>query len=164
MPLKNPDKVPALPKLRTRKAKTVMAAIPEPKSDKIEYICKVFYKKEAQNSAYIPMLSLETVSEFSNFIYEISTDSVLIKKELNLIILGLKTSTNSAPGVQPAFKEMQLGDLVGEYIFNVYKRDGAVNSALIKFNPFNQNIKLLKEYLPPKQNNRHFCSFEVISH
>ncbi len=163
MPLKNPDKLPALPKMRAKKAESVMAAIPDPKPDKLEYICKVFYKKEKLNSTYLPVLSLETVSEFSNFIYEIATDILLLKKELNLIILGLKTSTNSAPRVQPAIKEIKLENLVGEYIFNIYKRDGAVNSAVLRFNPFNQDIKLLKEYLPIKQNNRHFCKFEILS-
>lgn len=161
MPLKKPVDIPKIPKARKKKAEAAIAAIPEKKPDKIEYICNTYfhYDKTSEEQTYI--VSLSTIAEFTSFMYELNVEVLREKREINIVIMGLSAQTNMAPEVQPARTDILFKDFVGEYTFNIIKQDGCINSVLYDFNTFKREIKIIKEYLPEKENNRWFCKFGV---
>jgi hypothetical protein len=61
--------------------------------------------------------------------------------------------------VAPAKSEVFFEDLYGEHTINIIKKDGSINSAIVDFNVFKKEIKILNEFLPPKKNNRKFFVF-----
>ncbi|MBU2494519.1 MAG: hypothetical protein KJ571_17995 [Bacteroidetes bacterium] len=161
MPLKNPKSIPKIPKTRKKKALSAIDLIPQPKPDKIEYVCKTYFKYEMPTKKQYCVIAVETVTAFANFAYEISIEWLRDKREINILLAGLKAKTNMVPMVQPAKKEIFFEDLVGEYIINIIKQDGAINTGVFKFNIFNKEIKLIKNFKPKKKNNRFFCEFKV---
>ena len=163
MPLKKPKDLPKIPKTRKKKAENALNSIPEKKPDKLEYVCKVFFRYDSTLKKQFHILAVETVSEFTSFAYEISLEALKEKREILIILMGLKALTNMAPKVQPARTEIEFEDLIGEYTIKLVKQDGAVNAADYNFNIFKKEIALIKEYQPKKKNNRLFCKFEEFS-
>lgn len=161
MPLKKPKDLPKIPKSRQKKVENALAAIPEPKEDKLEYKCKAFYDYDNTSKKQFVVFAIETTAEFTSFVYEVSLDVIKDKREILIVLLGLKALTNMAPNVQPARTEIPFEDLVGDYTVKVVKQDGAINAADYSINLFKKEIKLLNEYKPKKKNNRLFCKFEV---
>ncbi|PKL83655.1 MAG: hypothetical protein CVV24_03825 [Ignavibacteriae bacterium HGW-Ignavibacteriae-3] len=161
MSLKKPDSIPKIPKTRKKKAQSALDAIPAKKPDKLEYSCKSYYKYDEAARKQFCVFAIETVVEFTNFSYEVSVDVVQEKNVINFILMGLKANMNVVPMVQPAKKEMLFQDLVGDYIVNVVKQDGAINTGEFHFNIYKKEIVLTKQYKPKKKNNRLFCKFEV---
>lgn len=161
MPLKRPDNLPKIPKTRKKKAEATLAAIPQKKPDKLEYICKASFQYNQAEKKQFVVFSIETIVEFTSFAYEISVEELREKDQLYLILMGLKAQSNIVPGVQPAKKEINIDDLVGEITVNLVKQDGSMNAGIYKLNIYSKEIELIKEFLPPKKNNRHFAKFEV---
>jgi len=161
LPLKKPKDVPKIPKTRKKKADSVFSAIPEKKPDKLEYICKTLFRYNELNKKQFTVIVIETIIEFTNFIYEVSLKVQKDRNEINVIIMGLTAKTDIVPQVLPAKGEYLLEDLVGEFTVNVYKQDGSVNTGIYNLNFYNKSINLIKEFKPAKKNNRLFCKFEV---
>lgn len=161
MPLKKPVDLPKIPKTRKKKANKAIESIPEPKPDKLEYICKAYFSYDKLHKKQQYVLSLETVAEFTSFAYEVSVDVIREKHQIYIVLMGLTAKTNIVPEIKPAVTEVKFDDLIGEYTINVVKQDGAINSCKMKFNLFLKEIKLLKTFKPKKRNNRHFCDFMV---
>ncbi len=161
MSLKKPKSIPKIPKTRKKKAHTALAAIPTKKPDKIEYLCKAFYKYDDIAGKQYCVFAVETIVEFTSFSYEVSVDVIKEKNIFNFVLMGLKAKTNVVPLVQPARTELCFQDLVGDYVVNVVKQDGAVNTGEFHFNSYKKEILLTKQYKPKKKNNRLFCQFEV---
>lgn len=163
MPLKNPTTIPKIPKTRKKKANAAIKAIPSLKPDKLEYVCNASFKFDDSSQSVVPTITIETIAEFTSFSYEITMDIVREKREIFIILMGLRAKTNVVPTVQPAIAELPFEDLIGEYDVSIVKQDGAINTAVFKFNSFTKEIELLKEFLPPKKNNRLFTKFTVIA-
>ncbi len=161
MSLRKPTDIPKIPKTRKKKAHIALEAIPTKKPDKLEYICKVFFKYDHKLRKQFYAFVLETVVEFTSFAYEISVEVLREKNVFNFIVLGLKAKMDAVPKVQPARKELIFEDLIGNYTINIVKQDGTINSADLKFNIFKKQIDLIKVYKPKKKNNRVFCKFEI---
>ncbi|MBU1096166.1 MAG: hypothetical protein KKB34_06750 [Bacteroidetes bacterium] len=161
MPLKNPKELPKIPKTRKKKALSAIDAVPDKKPDKLEYICRSFYHYDKLSKKQLCVFRLETIAEFTSFAYEVSVESIKDKYELFFVLMGLEARANMVPEVQPAITDLSYEDLVGEYIVNIVKQDGAINSARFKINPFKKEIVLIEEFKPKKKNNRLFCKFEV---
>lgn len=161
MSLKKPKDLPKIPKTRKKKAHTALSAIPAKKPDKIEYICKAYYKYDETVKKQFSVFAIETIAEFTSFSYEVSVDVAQEKNTINFILMGLRANTNVVPLVQPARTELKFEDLVGDYIVNVVKQDGAINTCKYHFNIYKKEILLLEQYKPKKKNNRLFCNFEV---
>lgn len=161
MPLKKPKDIPKIPKTRKKKAHSAIEAIPEPKPDKLEYICRAYFKYDRLHRKQLYVLSIETIAEFTSFAYEVSVDVVRDKHEIYLVLMGLTAKTNIVPEIKPAITEVEFDDLVGDYTINVVKQDGAINSCDMHFNLFLKEIKINKVFQPKKKNNRHFCDFYV---
>jgi hypothetical protein len=159
--LKKPTSIPKIPKTRKKKAGTALSAIPTKKPDKIEYLCKAFYKYDDVARIQYCTFAIETLVEFTSFAYEVSVETLHEKNEINFILMGLKAKMNVVPLVQPARTELLFKNLVGDYIVNVVKQDGAINTAEYHFNIYKKEILLTKQYKQKKKNNRLFCKFEV---
>jgi len=159
--LRKPKVTPKLPKTRKKKAYTAIAAIPLKKTDKLEYISKAFYKYDESVNKQFCVFAIETIVEFTSFSYEVTVEVVKEKNVLNFILLGLKAKTNVVPLVQPARTEIFFEDLVGDYVVNVVKQDGAINTGEFHFNIYKKEILLTKQYKANKKNNRLFCKFEI---
>ena len=161
MPLKKPKDVPKIVKARKSTLDKIKEAVPSKKEAENEYNCKVSFKfnplKKVQQYAF----ALETEKSFSSMDYAITTESKKSKKVIDISILGLtpRQTYFSEPG--PAKSEILLEDLYGEFTLNVIKKDGSINSAIVDFNVFKKEMKILSEFLPTKKNNRKFCSFSV---
>jgi hypothetical protein len=153
--------LPKIPKTRKKKAHMALTAIPLKKPDKLEYICKAFYKYDETVRKQYCVFAIETIVEFTSFSYEVTIEVLHEKNEFNFILMGLKAKTNVVPLVQPARTELLFEDLVGDYIVNVVKQDGAINTGEYHFNIFKKEILLTKQYKSKKKNNRHFCTFTV---
>lgn len=161
MPLKSPSELPKIPKTRKKKAEAALKAIPQPKPDKIEFVCKAYFKFDKVTKRQYYALKVETIQEFTTFAYELTVDVIREKKEIYLVVMGISAKTNIVPGVQPAFSEVLFDEIIGENTVSVVKQDGSINSAVYNFNIFKKEIELLKEFKPKKKNNRLFCKFEV---
>lgn len=161
MSLKKPTSIPKIPKTRKKKAGTALSAIPTKKPDKIEYLCKAYYKYDDIARKQYSVFAIETIVEFTSFSYEVSVEVIKEKNVFNFILMGLKAKTNVVPLVQPAITELLFEDLVGDYIVNVVKQDGAINTGEFHFNFYKKEILLTKQYKLKKKNNRLFCKFEV---
>jgi len=160
--LRKPKSIPKIPKTRKKKIHTALSAIPTKKPDKLEYICKAFYKYDDTVKKQYSVFALETVAEFTSFSYEVSVEIFKEKNTINLVIMGLKAKLNSVPQIMPARKEILFEDLIGDYLVNVVKQDGAINSAEFHLNIYKKEILLKKEFKPKKKNNRLFCKFKVV--
>lgn len=161
MPLRKPKNIPKIPKTRKKKAHTALSAIPSKKPDKLEYLCKAYYSYDEKVKKQYCVFAIETMVEFTSFAYEISVEVIREKNIFYFIVMGLKAKMDAVPRIQPAKKELLFEDLVGDYVVNVLKQDGAINSADFRFNLFKKEIVLEKEYKPQKKNNRVFCKFKV---
>lgn len=161
MSLKKPRSIPKIPKTRKKRADAAFSAIPTKKPDKIEYLCKAYYKYDDVTRKQYSVFAIETIVEFTNFSYEVSVEVIQKKNVFNFILMGLKAKTNVVPLVQSARTELLFQDLVGDYIVNVVKQDGAINTGDFHFNIYKQEILLTKQYKPKKKNNRLFCKFEI---
>ena len=161
MSLKKPKNIPKIPKTRKKKAHAALEAIPTKKPDKIEYICKAFYHYDETARKQYCVFAIETIVEFTSFSYEVSVDVIQEKNIFDFVLMGLKAKTNVVPLVQPARTELLFQDLVGDYVVNVVKQDGAINAGEFHFNIYKKEIVLTKQYKPKKKNNRLFCQFEV---
>jgi hypothetical protein len=153
--------IPKIPKTRQKKAKNALEAIPQKKPDKIEYVCKVFFKYDTSLKKQFYVFAIETVAEFTSFAYEVSVEAVKEKNTITFFLMGLRALTNMAPKIQPARSEVPFEDLIGDYTINLVKPDGAINQATYHFNIFLKEIKLLESVKLPKKNNRWFVRFEV---
>ncbi len=161
MPLKNPTELPKIPKTRKKKADAAINAVPDKKPDKHEYKCGAFFYYDKSDKVQKCVFRIETVAEFTNFAYEIAVDTLQEKRDFYFVLMGLKARPNMIPDVEPAITDLAMMNLVGEYTVNIVKQDGAINSAVFKFNLFKKEIELVKEFHPDKKNNRFFCTFEV---
>lgn len=161
MPLRKPKDIPKIPKTRKKKPHAALVAIPAKKPDKLEYICKAYYKWDESKRQQYCAFAIETVVEFTAFSYEVSVEVVQEKNVLNFVIMGLRAKMDSVPQVKPARNELLFKDLVGDFVVNVVKQDGAINTGEFHFNFYKKEIILTKEYKPKKKNNRHFCNFAV---
>jgi hypothetical protein len=153
--------IPKIPKARQKKVKNALDAIPEKKPDKIEYVCKVFFKYDFTVRKQLYAFAIETVAEFTNFTYEISVETVKEKNTITFFLMGLRAMPNMAPVIQPARSEVTFEDLIGEYKVQLVKQDGAINNAIFNFNIFTKEIKLIESFKPVKKNNRWFSRFEI---
>jgi len=161
MPLKKPDELPKIPKTRKKKMEAAIEAIPEKKPDKPEYICKAFFYFDKVNKIQNYVFAVETVTEFVSFAYEVSVEVMKKKREIYLVLMGLKALTNMAPQVQPARTDIAFEDLIGDYTVYVVKQDGSMNACTFNINIYNKEISIVEKFLPEKENNRLFCDFEV---
>jgi hypothetical protein len=161
MPLRKPTSIPKIPKTRKKKPHACFDSIPVKKPDKIEYTCKAFFKYNELQKKQLHVLAIETVVEFTAFAYEVSVEVIQDKNVINLIIMGLRAKMDAIPQIMPARKEVYFEDLFGDYIINIYKQDGAINTADYHFNIYKKEILLKNQYKPKKKNNRLFCEFKV---
>lgn len=161
MSLRSLEGIPKIPKTRQKKAKNALEAIPAKKPDKIEYICKAFFKYDPTIKKQLYVFAIETIAEFTSFSYEVSVEAVKEKNTITFFLMGLRAMPNMAPKIQPARSEVAFEDLMGDYIINFVKPDGAINQAKYHFNIFLKEIKMLEESKPAKKNNRWFAKFEV---
>lgn len=161
MSLRSLEGIPKIPKTRQKKAKNALDAIPEKKPDKIEYLCKVFFKYDNTSKKQLYVFAIETVAEFTNFSYEISVEAVKEKNTITFFLMGLRAMPNMAPKIQPARTEIPFDELMGDYTVNLVKQDGAINTAKYHFNVFMKEIKLIESFKPAKKNNRWFSRFEI---
>jgi hypothetical protein len=159
--LRKPKDIPKIPKTRKKKPHTALLAIPAKKPDKLEYLCKAYYKFDQSVKKQYYVFAVETVAEFTSFSYEVSIEVIKEKNVIDLILMGLKAKTNVVPIVQPARTELLFEDLIGDYTVNVVKQDGALNTGEFHFNIYKKEILLIRQYKPKKKNNRLFCTFEV---
>jgi len=161
MPLKKPTDIPKIPKTRKKKAESALTAIPEKKPDKIEYYCLSYFKYDRESRKQLHALTIQTVAEFTSFSYKLNVEVIKEKNVINLVIMGITPEINVAPEIKPAECELLLENLTGNFIVNVVKQDGCINSAEISFNIYNKEINILNEFVPQKTNNRLFCKFKV---
>ena len=161
MPLKKPKSVPKIAKARKKTIDKLKEGVPVKKEAEIEYNCKMAFKFNPLKKVQQYSFSLETEKLFSSMNYGITTESKKNKKVIDISILGLSPKQTYFTEVGPAKSEVFFEDLYGEYTLNVIKKDGSINSAVVDFNVFKKEIKLLQEFLPPKKNNRKFCAFSV---
>jgi hypothetical protein len=161
MPLKKPKNVPKIPKARSKSMEKLKDSTPMDKEPELEYVCKIYFYFDPQKKIQMYAAALETVKYFSMLNYELSLASKKNKKELDISILGLKTKQAYLVQPSPAIGEQLFEDLYGEYTINIIKKDGSINSAVIDFNVYKKEIKIIKEFLPEKINNRKFCEFKI---
>jgi hypothetical protein len=161
MPLKKPKSVPKIAKARRQTIDKLKEAVPLKKESELEYNCKITFRFNPLKKVQQYSFALETAKLFSSMNYGITIESKKDKKVIDISILGLSPRQTYFTEPGPAKSEVFFEDLYGEYTINIIKKDGSINSAVIDFNVFKKDIKLLNEFLPPKKNNRKFCSFKI---
>lgn len=161
MSLKNPKSIPGIPKAREKSITRLKDNIPRKKESEIEYICSVYFHKDPASKKQLYCCRLFSTRHFTMLNYEISVKARKQKKSIDISILGLNTKAGYVTKAGPAVTELMFEELYGKITVNIIKQDGSINSAVFDFNIFKKKIELVKEFLPPKENNRKFCEFEV---
>lgn len=163
MPLKKPNSLPKFAKPRKKTIEKLKEVIPAKKTSEIEYKCKIYFKFNQLKKVQQYVFALETEKLFANMKYGITTQVSKSKRTIDISISGLTPIQTYFVEPGPAVNEIIFDNLFGEYTINVLKKDGSINSAVINFNVFKKEIKVIDEFLPPKKNNRKFCSFIIDS-
>jgi len=161
MPLKKPISLPKIANARKQTIGKLKESVPIKKESELEYNCKIAFKFNPSKKVQQYAFTLETEKLFASMNYGITTESKKDKKVIDISILGLSPRQTYFTEAGPAKSEIFFEDLYGEYTVNMIKKDGSINSALVDFNVFKKDIKLVKEFLPAKKNNRKFCAFSV---
>jgi len=161
MSLKKPKDVPKIPKAREKNIDKLKKSTPAKKKTEVEFSCKIYFHKDGTNGKQKYRFCVDTIKIFSFLNYKITAQARKEKKTIDISLLGLTAVNDYLAKVQPANVEIDFEDLFGEYIVNVFKQDGSINSALVNFNIFKKEIELVKEFLPEKKNNSKFCTFEI---
>lgn len=161
MPLKNPKIIPGIPRTRKKIISKIKEATPREKKSEIEYLCRVYFSADQAKEIQKYCITLSTVRQFSVLNYEISVKALKMKNTIDISILGLQIEADYINKSGSAECDIYFDNLYGEYNINIIKQDGSINSAIIDFNIFKKQIKLVKIFLPVKKNNRRFCNFEV---
>ncbi len=159
MALRKPKSVPKIQKVRNKSIDKVLESTPMIKESEIEFNCRIFfnYNKKFRKQEYV--IELNTVKEFSSLNYSLTIGMRKVSSNIDISILGLKADAaySSKPG--PASKKIIFEELYGEHTINIIKQDGSINSAVLNFNVFKKELKLLNEFLPEKKNNRKILYF-----
>lgn len=161
MALKKPTDIPEIPKSREKSIDKLKKAKPSKKKNEIEFNCRIFFHKDGSNHRQKYRFCLKTSKVFTSLSYKIAVQAQKIKKVIDISVLGLTLLNDYVAKVQPAFGEVDFEDLFGEFTVNIIKQDGSINSALINFNIFKKEIVIVNEFLPEKENNSKFCTFEI---
>lgn len=131
------------------------------KNPETEFICRIYFHNDKASRSQKYRFNLETSKQFSTLNYEISCKAVKSKKNIEIRILGLKAKNDYISHVQPASANIDFEDLYGEFNISIIKKDGTVNSALVNFNIFKKEIKLIKTFNPDENSKKIFCKIEV---
>lgn len=131
------------------------------KNPEYEYNCRIYFHRDKASGSQKYRIELETIKQFSTLNYEISCKAVKSKKNIEIRILGLKAKNDYISHVQPASAYIDFEDLYGEFNISIIKKDGTVNSAVVNFNIFKKEIKLLNTFNPDEKSKKIFCTFET---
>ncbi|MFH0989063.1 MAG: hypothetical protein V1799_03495 [bacterium] len=100
-----------------------------------EYILNIFpYTIEWKNKQ-TTLFVMQTLSEFTNFNYQILIDSQLKERLISIKILGLRTTALLMPGVGAARGYFDFPNLKGKYSVKIEKLDGEVNEYTLHIKP-----------------------------
>lgn len=135
--------------------------IPDTEKSTVEYYCSVFFSFNKLKKQQEYCIRLETAKLFSTFNYKLTLINERKKNNINIKIKGLTPDHTYLSEVKPAICDIYLEELYGDYIINVIKQDGALNSAGFNFNIFNKQIRLLESNLNMNENVRQFCTFHT---
>ncbi len=160
MPLKKPD-VAKIPKTRKKNLRKLKENEPPNIKDGAEFICKIYFHYNHGQKKQQYCISVQTVKLFSVLNYNLTVEARKKKKEIDVNILGLKTSNNYLNSAGPAECESFFEELYGKHTVNIIKQDGSTNSAIFDINIFKKKISLVEELIPEDKQNGKFCLFEV---
>lgn len=159
MALKKPKNIPKIPKAREKTIDKLKDTTPMKKESEIEFNCRIYFHRDTVKATQKYRFTIETIKMFSFLNYEITVKANKSKKNIDISILGLTAKNDYMSKVQPAYANVDFEELYGEHTVNVIKQDGSINSAVVDFNIYKKEIKLIKTFLPEKENNRLFCTF-----
>ncbi len=161
MSLKKPKDIPKISRPREKKIDKIKDHTPHKKKSEIEFNCNIYFKTKTASDVQYYCIEVETVQYFSFLSYELSLQFKKKKNVVYISIIGLKAKNNYVNEPSPAVTELLFEDLYGKYTINILKQDGSINSAVFDINVFKKEIIILETFLPEKENNRQFCSFNV---
>ncbi|MFO7523843.1 MAG: hypothetical protein R6W68_00175 [Ignavibacteriaceae bacterium] len=161
MALKKPKNIPKISKAREKSIDKLKDSTPVKKESEIEFNCRMFFHRDSRKGNQKYRFTIETIRQFSFMNYEVTTKANKTKKNIDISIIGLTAKDDFVSKAQPAYANVDFEELYGEYTINIIKQDGSINSAVVDFNIFKKEIKLVQTFLPEKENNRTFCTFEV---
>jgi hypothetical protein len=161
MALRKPDEIPHVSKAREKSIDKIKKAIPKKEKKQIEFKCEFFYYYDKQEKKQKSRILLETTKLFTTLNYNISVKFRKIKNVIDISILGLSGRNDYLTEIKPASVNVDFEDLFGEYLVNIIKQDGSINSVTVDFNIYKKQITILEEIIPQKKNNGKFCSFAV---
>lgn len=161
MPLKKPTEIPKIPKTRKKSISSLKKAIPLKKKSEIEFEVRIYFKfDDAVRKQYYVIL-INTVKEFSYLNYEVAVEVEHTKDVIDISLQGLNMKHSYLVQPRAAYRELLFEDLYGDYTLNLIKQDGSINTAVVNFNIFKQELKLISDKVPSKKNNSRFCKFII---
>lgn len=161
MALRKPKNVPKVSKAREKSIDKLKDSTPMKKESEIEFNCRMFFHRDSTKGNQKYRFMIETIKQFSFMNYELTVKANKTKKNIDISIIGLTARNDYLSQVQPAYANVDFEELYGEYTVNIIKQDGSINSAVLDFNIYKKEIILVKTFLPEKENNRLFCTFEL---
>lgn len=161
MSLKKPKDIPKISGARKKTIDKIKDHTPHKKKSEIEFNCNLYFKIKTTADIQYYCIEIETAQYFSFLSYELSLQFKKTKNVIDVSILGLKAKNNYVNEPGTAVTEILFEELYGKYTVNILKQDGSINCAVFDINVFKKEITLLEEYLPEKENNRKFCSFNI---
>ena len=105
-----------------KQAKQVVA------KDPIEYRLLITPKYKEREKVTVTLVALRTITEFTNFQYEIVVEDSVEDRTIQLGIHGLRAPRMSLPKMGPAIFEKEYSDLKGKFTIIVTKLDQVENS------------------------------------
>jgi hypothetical protein len=162
MPLRKKGGASPKSKPRKRSVEKAKKEFPaEQNEDRIEYYVDAFFSYDKNERVGKCAFRVRTERRFSSLEYGVSVEVEREKNVVDLGLFGLTTKQSYAVKPAPAESIVEIEETIGAVTVNAIKPDGAINSAEYEFNPYTKKVRLVKEFLPEKKNNRLFCRFGV---
>jgi len=106
-----------------------------------EYTLRVFHHYDERIRKVVQVFLVQTIKEFTSFNYEILLDITVRDREIQIKILGLRTTALTMPGIGPAQGRHDFTDLNGSYHLTIAKLDGELNEFQIELTASTVSIK-----------------------
>jgi len=161
MPLKKPNEIPKIPKTRKKSISALKKAIPLKIKSEIEFEVRFFFKYDETIHKQYYVIFINTVKEFSYLNYEVAVEVEHTKDVIDISLQGLNMKHSYLVEPRSAYKELLFEELYGNHTINLIKQDGSINTAVVNFNIFRKEMKMISDKVPPKRNNSRFCKFTI---
>ncbi len=110
-----------------------------------EYILLVTPHVNKRTGEKVTLIALRTVTEFTNFRYELVVQPTLDGRTLTLLIQGLRAPELTLPAMGPAEYHLERTDIEGKYEIVVSKHNKMFDAYTVRVSPAEVKVETIPE-------------------